>query len=234
MSLWSDLIGTTRSFFRIGFAGPRLKGNGGALDVRNAGDTAHVDLTAAVLKATGDSIEINADAADTGTDRKLTIARNAAASAGLTLVAPPAKGTDGYVLRQKAGTAAGVLELELVAPAAGDSGTLIVETTALAFGSSSPLALFDLPATGVIDRITIVIDTAFNGSPSLSIGISGQASKYAAATDIDLTQPAGTVIVLHPGLAAPGTVESLIATYAAGGASAGAARIVAYFTDAPV
>lgn len=232
MSLWTDLLGTTRAYFRIGLTGPRLKNDSGDLAVRNAADSADAALTTSLLKNSGDSIEINSDAANTGTDRKLTLSKNPAASAALEIQFPPAKGPDGYLLRQKAGTAAGVMEFELVAPSS-TSMNEAVDTTSLAFGSTSPVAMFSQSATAVIDKIQIIIDTAFNGTPSLSIGIAGSTSKYAAATDIDLTAAAGTVFEVHPGLPAPGAPESLIATYSAGSASAGAARIIVYYADAP-
>ncbi len=232
MSIWTDLIGTTRSFFRIGKTGPRLKDNSGSLQVRNPGDTADADATAAILHASGDYIEINSDATDTGTDRKLTLRKNTAASAGLTIDFPPTKGTDGYLLRQKASTPAGVLELELVAPTS-TSMNEAVDTTSLAFGSASPVTMLTISATAVIDKIQIVVDTTFDGTPSASIGIVGNASKYVAATDIDLTQLAATVFEIHPGLPAPGSSENLIITYAAGGASVGAARVIVYYADSP-
>lgn len=233
MSMWTDLIGTTRSFFRIGFTGPRLKNDSGTLAIRNAADSADADVKLATLRNNSDSIEINSDAADTGTDRKLTISKNPAASAALVIQVPPAKGTDNYLLRQKAGTAAGVVELEFTAPSAGSSSSELVDTTSLAFGSSSPVAMFTKSATSVIDKIQLVIDTPFDGTPSVSIGIAGTTSKYASATDIDLTAAATTVFEIHPGIAATGGTEDLIATYSAGGAAAGAARILTYYVDAP-
>src|SRR5262245_31054899 len=110
--IFENLFGTTGAFFKLGIGGPRLKNNGGAIEAKNNGDTGFVNLTGDILKATGDDIVINSDAAGTGADWSLTVSRNAAATANLKLVAPPAKGTDGHLLRQKAGTAAGVLELE--------------------------------------------------------------------------------------------------------------------------
>ncbi len=71
--LWSDLFGTTKAFFRIGKTGPRLKDSSGNLLVRNPGDSADAELTTSFLHNSGNSIEINSDAANTGTDRKLTI-----------------------------------------------------------------------------------------------------------------------------------------------------------------
>lgn len=233
MSLFTDIVGTTRAFFRIGFTGPRLKNDSGTLAIRNAGDSADANLKTALLQNTGDSIEINSDAADTGTDRKLTLSKNPAASAALVVQLPPAKGTDNYILRQKAGTAAGVVELEFTAPGGGSTSSVLADTTSIAFGASSPVAMHQHPAAGVVDKFQIVIDTPFNGTPTLSIGIAGTTSKYVSATDVDLTAAAGTVFEIHPGLAAPGSNEDLIVTYAAGGASAGAARVLTYYVPAP-
>ena len=60
----------------------------------------------------------------------------------------------------------------------------------------------------------------------MSIGISGTTSKYMGSTQVDLTAAAATVFEVEPGLAAVGATENLIATYSAGSASAGAARIL--------
>jgi hypothetical protein len=40
MSVWSKIKGTIESIFQLGLGGPNLKNNGGAVEVRNAGDTA--------------------------------------------------------------------------------------------------------------------------------------------------------------------------------------------------
>jgi hypothetical protein len=83
--------------------------------------------------------------------------------------------------------------------------------------------MFTTAAGDVITEIQVIPDPAFNGTPTLSIGIAGTVSKYATATDIDLAVTAGSII--HPCLPAGG-VEAIIATYAAGGASVGSARIL--------
>src|ERR1700682_2135529 len=40
MSLWSKIRGTQELLFQIGLGGPNLKNNGGAIENRNAGDSA--------------------------------------------------------------------------------------------------------------------------------------------------------------------------------------------------
>lgn len=234
MGLFADILGTTRAFFRIGFTGPRLKSSGTNLLIRNSGDSADAEVTTSKLNNSGNTVSINSDAAGAGADWRLDLSKNTAATAHLEVQFPPAKGTDGYLLRQKAGTAGGVLELELVAPGSQSTASLLAETTNLAFGSSSPVTMYTQSATAVIDKIQIVVDTAFDGTPSASVGIVGNTSKYASATDIDLTAAAETVFEIHPGKPAPGSTENLIITYSAGGASAGAARFLVYYADAPV
>lgn len=223
MGVWNDLLGTTKAFFRIGFTGPRLKDSGGGLVVRNAADSADGPATVSKLNVSGDVLEINSDAAGAAADWKFTIQRPAAGmTSAVVLTLPIDDGTPNQVLQTDGN---GVLSW---ANAGSTASSDKMDTTNLAFGTASPLALFSTGAGDIIDEIEIVIDTPFNGAPSLSIGIAGTTSKYASTTEIDLTQPAGTVLQLHPGLAAQGA-EALIATYVAGGASAGAARILVHY-----
>jgi hypothetical protein len=214
--LFNDALGSIGNIFRVGLTGLNLKSSAGSLLVRNTADSADAPIQASQLRNTGTSVLI-------GTTNVLTFQQNASQSGGLTVILPAAKATDGQVLAQKAGTAAGVIEFEFISSGStADKSTR--DTTTLAFGSSSPLSLFTLPANAVIDKIRIVVDTAFNGTPSLSIGITGTTSKYVASTQVDLTVARSYEI--YPDLAASGSSEALIATYAAGGASSGTARIL--------
>lgn len=223
MGMWTDILGTTKSFFRLGFAGVRLKDSSGNLLVRNPGDTLDAQITASKLNVSGDVVDINSDAAATGADWKYTIQRPAAGmTAAVVLTLPIDDGTPNQVMQTDG---SGVMSWVSAGSTASSDK---IDTTSIAFGTTSPLALFSTGAADIIDAVEIIIDTAFNGTPTLSIGVSGTTSKYASSTEIDLTQAAGTVIKLHPGLAAAG-IEALIATYAAGGAAAGAARILVHY-----
>lgn len=222
-TVWSDLVGTTKSFLRLGFAGVRLKNSGGNLAVRNSGDTLDAEITTSKLNMSGDALVINSDAAGAAADWGYTLQRPAAGmTAAVVLTLPVDDGTPNQVLSTDGG---GVLSF---VSAGSTASSEKIDTTSLAFGSASPVAMFSTGAADIIDAVEIVIDTAFNGAPTISIGIAGTTSKYAASTDIDLTQVAGTTIQLHPGLVAAGA-ESLIATYAAGGATVGAARILVHY-----
>lgn len=221
MSKFSDLVGTVRGYLRLGLTGVRLKNETGNLRIRNSGDSADAEATASKINVTGKDIVIDVDG------DALTLSGNGSQSGALQVVLPAAKGTDGQILRQKAGTAAGVIELEWAT--AGDTSSAgKIDTTTIAFGASSPVTLFSTGAGDIIEKIQVIVDTPFNGAPSLSIGIAGSASKYMGATDLDLTAAATTVFEVTPGLTAQGS-EALIATYAAGGATAGSARVLVTF-----
>ena len=218
MSKFSDLIGTSLAYFRIGLTGPRIKSNAGTVEIKNAIDSAFVGVKALIVQATGNAIELNANAAATGTDYKYSIARpGTGMAAAVTLTLPPNLGTAGQVVQTD-----GAGNLSYVS-AGSTASCQTTDTTSIAFGSTSPITMFTLPINAVVNNVRVIVDTVFNGAPSLSIGITGTASKYMAATQMDLATIG--VYEAYPGLVAIGTTDAIIATYSAGAASAGAGRI---------
>lgn len=223
MAIWIDNPGTSLSYFRVGLTGPRLKDVSGVLTVRNAGDSADAQLTVSKINISGDSFDLNSDAAGTGADWKITFARpTSGMTAHVNYTLPVDDGTPSQVLSTDG---SGVLSW---ISASSTASCVKMKTTTLGFGSASPVTLMSTGAGDIIEKIQIIIDTAFNGTPSVSIGISGTTSKYMPSTAVDLTQVATTIFEYHPGLAAQGA-ESLIATYAANSASAGSARIIIFY-----
>jgi len=213
-----DLLGTNLNSFLIAIGGVRLKNSSGNLLVRNAGDTADSEITASKLNNTGNVITI-------GSTNVLNLQRNTSQSGSLTVVYPSTKATDGQVLAQKAGTAANVIEFEFVSTG-NTSACITTDTTSLAFGSSATVSMFNLPANAVVQAVRVIVDTVFNGTPSMSVGISGSTSKYLASTQVDLKDAAGAKIYESlPAITASGSAEALIISYTAGGATAGAARV---------
>lgn len=216
MSSYQDLLGTTKATFRFGKTGPQIIDAGsGVLAVRNTANSADAPLRASRMDISGDGFVLNSDAAGAGADWSVTINR---ATSGMTAnhtYTWPAVQADG-VLTNTSGV--------LTWGAGSGSGNSKLDTTTVAFGAGATTAMFTTASTDIITEIQIIPDTAFNGTPTLSIGIAGTVSKYASATDIDLT--AAVTTILHPGLPAAGGAESIIATYAAGGATAGSARLV--------
>lgn len=226
MGMFSNLLGTSETKFRIGLTGPTVKQESGTeASIRNTADSAYATLRALLYKTFGNDFELNSGAAGSGPDWKMTLRRP---STGMTLdvvFVLPAAGapTTGQVLSVTS-VAAGVITLGYATVPTG-TDQVRCDTTSLAFGSSSPVTMFNLPAGAVVRLVSITIDTAFNGTPTVSVGITGTTSKYAPTSAFDLTAAAGTVFQYVPGTQAPGAIEAIIATYSAGGASAGAARI---------
>lgn len=225
MGIFSDLLGTTAAYFKLGLSGVRLKNSGGNLLVRNTGDSADAEITAAKANISGDVVDINSDAAGSGADWKYTLQRpSSGMTAAVSLTLPVDDGTANQVLQTDG---SGVLSW---ASAASTSSNDKLDTTSLAYNSSGTVAMFSTGAADVIEYFEIIVDTAFDGtSPSMSVGVSGTVSKYVASTQVDLT--ATGKYVVHNNLVAQG-VEALIITFTAGGgAAAGAARVIAHFAQ---
>lgn len=224
MGFFSDLLGTTSTTLQIGTANI-IKQITGGFAVRNTADNADGKVQASQFESTGNTgLIINSDAAGSGSDWSITLNRpSSGMTASYTLTLPVDDGSPSQVL----GTdGSGVLSW---ISSASTADKLTVDNTSLAFGTASPLTLFTTPSGAVINRVEVVIDTQFNGTPTLTIGIAGSTSKYMTSSQNVLTAVAGTGYQSNPML--PSTAgESLIATYAAGSASAGAARILVYYS----
>ncbi len=224
MSTWMKIIGTQTGQFVLGLLGVRLKNNAGNLDVRNNADSAYADVTANKYNATGDTgLVINSDAAGSGDDWKLTINRAATGmTADVTLTLPVDDGTAGQVLQTDG---SGVLSWTTVNTAA----TLTTDTTSFAFGSAATVSMFTLPANAVVDSVKVIVDTAFDGTPTLSVGVNGgSASQYVASGDTLLTV-ADRYDIPYQGVA-NGSTEALELYYAAGGATVGAGRVIVTYS----
>ena len=99
MSKFSYLFGTALSFFRIG-PNAGIKNNAGTIEIRDAIDSTFVGVKASIVQATGNAIELNANAAETGADHKYSIARpGTGMAAAVTLTLPPNVGTAGQVIQ---------------------------------------------------------------------------------------------------------------------------------------
>lgn len=228
MSYWSDLVGTVKATFKIGLAGVTLKNSAGNLLVRNSGDTADADVTVKKLFVSGDGIELNSDAAGSVADWKYVLQRPVSGmTEAVTLTLPTSDGSPGQVL-QTDGT--GALSW---GNSSGASNAIKVDATALAFGSSSTVSMFALPVSSTVDHIDVVVDTPFDGTPTMSVGVNGgSASKYVPSSYIDLTAAAKTVFQIHPGEQPNGSQESLEIYYTSGSATAGSARVLVFYGEA--
>lgn len=223
---WVDIFGTVKTFFRLGIGGPGLKNDSGECQARNTDDSAFANLQVNRLRAADNSIEINSDAAGSGNDFTLLLTRGTGQTGALEFEFPDTAGTSGQVLAKGSGNKVGWTNITTDL-----SQTQNWDATSLAFGSVSPVTMFELPSAAIVYAVAVVIDTPFDGTPSMSVGIAGNTSKYLSSTQVDLTAAATTMFEVYPGLNAAGITEDLIMTFSAGGATQGAARVgVAFVT----
>jgi hypothetical protein len=224
----SDLVATAVSYFRIGLtsSGVRLKAVAGALRIRSNSDSADANLIAAKLSASGNDIELNEDAAGSGADWLYTLRRpSSGMSAAVIITLPPTDGSPAQVL-----TTDGSGNTTWETPGTGNPNGELIDETALAFGDSSPVAMFTKPVDSAITKVQVIVTTPFNGTaPTLSIGIVGTTSKYAATTEIDL-KTAG-IYEITPDVGVVAGTEALIATYSADSSAAGAATMRVFYSD---
>lgn len=221
---WERLRGTLRTIFQIGKGGPNIKNNSGTIAARNAADSAYAAVAALLFQTYGNDFELNSGAAESGADWKFTLSRpSTGMTEDLRVIFPADAPSPGMALTVDDYTG-GVITLAWTTIASG-TDKVITDTTSLAFGSSSPVTMFTLPANAVIHFVKVIVDTVFNGTaPTLSVGISGTASKYLGTSDVDLKTTG--IYEVDPGIVADASSEALIATYAADSSSAGAARIL--------
>jgi hypothetical protein len=223
MAVFMDLKGTSQLLFQLGKGGPKLKNASGLFEARNAADSAYVDLTAAILKAASDSIELNSDAAGSGADWKMTLARPASGMTAAVTYTLPAAPVNGYVLSTDGSGA-----LSWVAPAS-TSNSATADSTTVLFTDSSPVSLFTLPANALIDRIQIIIDTPFDDAATITVQGVTSSRNYALAGESDLQGAARDVFQVHPGFTPDVASDVLQATLTPGSSTQGECRVVVYY-----
>ena len=197
----SDLAGTLRVAFRIGVN--KLENVSGILTSRtNAGADAPIAASQAQLK--GATFKTSLVAATSGQAGDLTFRFPA---------------VDGATNQALVTDAAGNLSFATVA-----SGTNSVkaEDQVIAFNQGATTNIVVLPAGATIISVNVEVETAFNGAPSLSVGITGNLSKYLGSTDVDLATLG--LYDVAPAVEEAGSVTPIV-TYAAGAATVGSARV---------
>ena len=129
-------------------------------------------------------------------------------------------GSAGFILSTD-----GLGNLTFVAPISGASAWK-VDSTTIAFGASATTTAMTLPANAIVDKVSVIIDTPFNGTaPTMSVGLQGGTGfEYAAVGDINLK--VGDRYDMPSQLAAVGTSQVIDILYTADGSSAGSARVL--------
>lgn len=231
MGKFTNLLGTVLDRFKLGLTGPQLKREGDAVAIRDTADADYADLRAALVAVFGDAIELNAGAAGAGADRVMRVLRpETGMTTDIDVVLPTGTPSPGQLLRVES-YANGRVELAYYTASEGASNMVLVDSTTIAFGASSPVALLTKPANTLVERVKVIIDVPFSGAPSLSVGTTGNPAKYAAASHVDLSAAAGTVYDLDYGVDETGASEDIVATYSAGGAAAGIARVQVVYAN---
>ena len=200
------LDGTQTTKFQLGAVsnGVQLKNNSGNLDVRNAADSAYGTVNVAETLLHGSTYNVGLLPSGSATATyNLTLPVNAG-SAGQVLI------TDGTGVLSWANSVSGATDVTLSTP--------------LAFGSSGTVSIGTLPANAVILTVQVVVDSAFDSTPSMSVGITGNLSKYMGSGDVNLNVAAGWEV--SPNIAPDASSEALEITYSAARATTGSARVL--------
>jgi hypothetical protein len=129
-------------------------------------------------------------------------------------------GNSGFII-----TTDGTGNLNFVAPITGASGWK-VDSTTIAFGAGATTTAMTLPANAIVDRVSVIVDTIFNGTaPTLSVGLQGGTGfEYAAAGDVNLK--VADRYDMPSQLAPVGTAGTIQVLYSASGSTAGSARVL--------
>jgi hypothetical protein len=207
MSAWLKTIGTQTGRFILGLTGVSLKNNAGDLQVRNNADSAFAG-------ATVEDIAIHNNTAGFSN----TIRTQSTQAANYVYDLPLDAGSVGQVLSTD-----GSGLLSWVSAASTDANWK-VETTTINFGSGATTAAFTLPVNAIIDKVMVLVDTAFDGTPTLSVGDSGNNSRFMGSGDNLLTL-ADRFDVFNQ-VAAVGSTTAVEIYYSAGGATVGSARVL--------
>jgi hypothetical protein len=90
--------------------------------------------------------------------------------------------------------------------------------------------MFTPPANATIQSVLVDVETAFDGTaPSLSVGVSGETSRYMGTTDLDLKTVA--IYEVTPSYEEDGTPEAVIITYSADSSSEGSAIVYVTYSN---
>lgn len=210
MAVFMDIKGTSQQSLQIQKGGARVKNASGVIQIRNAADGAFADLVAQILKAAGNSLELNTAAAGAGADWKMTLARPATGMTAAVTYTLPAAPINGNVL-----TTDGSGNLSWAAPASTGGKADLGRATQLAADTSKTLLAGSVGQSIFLHTLIGRITQVFDVDPLLSVGDITNPSSVIAASQYDLsTMSVGDVISVPHG-AGLTTAEALTATFGA-------------------
>ena len=156
MALYVKQAGTTFPSFGIGLDGPIINNNAGVLEAKNFASSAYVNFSAQSLNLYGTNITFNAGATGSGSSWTYEISSPTTGQTNnLQVILPSANPTAGqvpYVVSYSAGVV--TLGWQTIS---GGSNQICTDTTTLAFGATSPVAMFTLPANAIVRRVEVKI-----------------------------------------------------------------------------
>jgi hypothetical protein len=202
----SDLAGTLRSAFRIG-VNKLINVSSVLTSQTNAGVNAPIAMSQVQLKAASAAGMVSLKSPDS-------------LATELAFTMPAADGSTDQALVTNA---SGVLSFKTVATG---SNAVKAEDQAVVHGDSGALPIITLPAGATVQRITVEVNTPFDGTgpaPSLSVGLVGSVSKYMSATELDLG--VAGIYEVEPMIEEAGIVSPIVTFIQGGGHSAGAATV---------
>jgi len=130
----------------------------------------------------------------------------------------------------KDGNASNILYGNGVFAAAPSSGGNITDywratTVAFFYNSASTINLISLPTGATVDRVTVIVDSAFNGNaPSATVGLStGTGLEYVGTGDVDLKTADRYDL---PCQLYPANTANVVINYTASNSSSGSARVI--------
>ena len=213
-----DLTGTSKPDFQIDANndGPALQNDSGNLKlVDAAGDSVHTTALDVALEGTSDQIVLDS----LGTFPTTISSGTTTEAVQVTL--PPDNGAPGDILYTDG---SGVTTW--AAPPGGATNIVQTVRKAIAFGDSSPITLFNLPADAVVQEVSVLVNTGYDGTaPQITVGIAGNTSKFTAAIDANLKVIGSYAVTACRRVATSGSPQALIATYVADSSAAGAGFI---------
>ena len=113
------------------------------------------------------------------------------------------------------------------APSSGGNITDYWRATTVAFfyNSASTINLISLPTGATVDRVTVIVDSAFNGNaPSATVGLStGTGLEYVGTGDVDLKTADRYDL---PCQLYPANTANVVINYTASNSSSGSARVI--------
>lgn len=212
----SDLGGTLRNFFRIGTTG--LKNESGEIVARNKDDDVDVAMIARSFKVRDPT---------TANVVTITVPDNHLTGGNLTINLPPDSGsTDQALLTDGDGN------LSWGSVATGENA-LKSDEEVITPASGATTAMFIPPEGALIHRVKVSVEGAFDGTPTLTVGVSSTAARYMQATQNELGEidTIWEVMPLYKDSAPLPADREVQVAFDGGGATVGSARVVVVYSN---